>query len=68
VYARLESKLQAWRDWRDALAGQMRDILEAAAFGGKKVSDAKVEDLIEKANALLDQVRACSANASACAE
>ena len=66
VYTTLESKLEAWRDSRNALASQMRDILEGAAFGGKQVSDEKVEDLIEKANALLGQVRACSANTAAC--
>jgi hypothetical protein len=67
VYTKLENKLEAWRDWRDALASQMRGILEGAAFRGKEVSDEKVEDLIEKANALLGQVRACSADTSACA-
>jgi hypothetical protein len=68
VYTRLENKLKAWGDWRDALARQMRDILEGAAFGGKEVSDERVEDLIEKANALLGQVRACSADMAACAK
>jgi hypothetical protein len=68
VYTKLENKLKAWRDWRDALARQMRDILEGAAFGGKEVSDERVEDLIEKANALLGQVRACSADTAACAK
>ena len=68
VYTTLENKLVAWRDRRDALASQMRDILEGAAFGGKEVSDQRVEDLIEKANALLGQVRACSADTAACAK
>jgi hypothetical protein len=68
VYTALEKKLEAWRDWRDALASQMRDILEGAAFGGTEVSDTRVEDLIEKANALLGEVRACSADTAACAK
>ena len=68
VYTQLEGKLEAWRDRRDTLASQMRDILEGAAFGGKEVSDEKVEDLIEKANALLGELRACSADTSACAK
>ena len=68
VYTRLENKLKAWGDWRDALARQMRDILEGAAFGGTEVSDTRVEDLIEKANALLGEVRACSADTAACAK
>jgi hypothetical protein len=68
VYTTLENKLEAWRDWRDALASQMRDILEGAAFGGTEVSDTTVADLIEKANVLLGQVRACSADTVACAK
>jgi len=68
VYSKLESKLEAWRDSRDALAGQMRDILERAVFAGKEVSSETVEELIEKANALLGQVRACSADTSVCAK
>jgi hypothetical protein len=68
VYKTLENKLEAWRDWRDALASQMQNILEGAAFGGKEVSDRWAEDLIEKANDLLGQVRACSADTAACAK
>jgi hypothetical protein len=68
AYTTLESKLEAWRDIRDGLAGQMQDILEGAAFDGQEVSDARVEDLIEKANDLLGQVRACSADPATCAK
>jgi hypothetical protein len=68
VYTALENKLEAWRDSRDVLARQMQDIMEGAAFAGKEVSDEKVEDLIGKANALLGQVRACSADTAACAK
>jgi hypothetical protein len=68
VYTALENKLEAWRDRRDALARPMRNILEGAVFDGKTVSDEKVEDLIEKANALLAEVLACSADTAACAK
>ena len=68
VYTSLENKLEAWRDRRDALANKMRDILEGAAFGNKEVNRDQAEDLIEKANALLDQVRACAADTAACAK
>ena len=68
VYTALENKLEVWRNSRDVLASQMRDVLEGAAFGGQEVSDEKVEDMIDKANALLGQVRACSADTAACAK
>ena len=68
VYSTLENKLEAWRDRRDALADQMQDILEGAAFGGKESNDGKVEDLVQKANALLNEVRACTAETAACAK
>src|SRR6516162_5538967 len=68
VYTQLEGKLEAWRDRRDTLASQMRDILEGAAFHNNGVDDDQVEDLIEKADTLLDQVRACAEDTAACAE
>jgi len=68
VYTVLENKLEAWRDRRDALANEMRDILEGAAFGNKEVNHDQAQDLLEKANALLDQVRACAADTAACAK
>jgi len=68
VYTALENKLEAWRDRRDALAEQMQDILEGAAFGGKEANDNQAQTLIEKANALLGQVRACAADTATCAK
>lgn len=68
VYTSLENKLEAWRDRRDALANKMRDILEGAAFGNNDVNRDQAEDLIEKANALLDQIRACAADTATCAK
>jgi hypothetical protein len=67
VYTALENKLNAWHGRRDALADQIRDILEGAAFGNQDVDDVQVQHLIENANALLDQVRACAADTAACA-
>jgi arylsulfatase A-like enzyme len=68
VYTSLENKLEAWRDRRDALVNKMRDILEGAAFGNTEVNEDQAEELIEKANALLDQVRSCAADTAACAK
>lgn len=68
VYTSLENKLEAWRDQRNALASKIRDILEGAAFSNQGISDDQAADLIEKANALLDQIRACAANTAACSK
>jgi hypothetical protein len=68
VYTSLENKLEAWRDRRNALASTMRDILEGAAFSNQGISDDQAEELIEKANALLGEVRACAADMAACAK
>ena len=68
VYTSLRNRLEGWRDRRNALASKMRDILEAAAFSDQGISDDQAEDLIEKANALLGQVRACAADTAACAK
>jgi hypothetical protein len=38
------------------------------AFGNIDVNRNQAEDLIEKANALLDQVRACAADTAACSK
>src|SRR5271156_2477482 len=35
VYLNLEQQIQGWTTDRDAIAGQMKAMLEAAAFGGK---------------------------------
>jgi hypothetical protein len=68
VYTSLENKLEAWHDRRDRLANKMRDILEGAAFGNTEVNGDQAEELIEKANSLLGQVRACAADTAACAK
>ena len=68
VYTALENKLEAWGDRRDKLADQILDILEGAAFGHRDFDDEKVEDLVEKADALLSEVRACSTDTAACAK
>jgi hypothetical protein len=68
VYTELENKLEAWHDRRDALANEMREILERAAFGNMAVNHNRAEGLIEEANALLGEVRACAADTAACAK
>jgi hypothetical protein len=56
TYSKLESKLTDFTTTRNALAKQMLDLLEGAAFGGTPISTAAANSLVEQANALLDSV------------
>ena len=66
TYTSLENKIAAWRAQRDALASQMRTILDAA-LNNKTISDEQAEELIERGKALLDQVNNCAIAIAQCA-
>jgi hypothetical protein len=53
TYASLENQLVGLGATRDALAGQMRSLLEGAEFGGAPISQQQAQPLIAQANALL---------------
>jgi hypothetical protein len=55
TYAGLENSLSALGASRDTLAGQMRTLLEGAAFGGVPITQQQAQPLIKAANALLAQ-------------
>jgi hypothetical protein len=68
VYADLESKIAGWRERRDAIAGQMRALLEGAAFGGQRIGEQQAKRLINQGQALLEEVTSCAADLSDCQE
>lgn len=41
---------------RDALAGQIRAVLDNAAFAGRRVDEHTEDDLVRRANRIIDQV------------
>jgi hypothetical protein len=41
---------------RDALAGQIRTVLDSAAFAGQRVDERTEDDLVRRANRIIDQV------------
>jgi len=53
-YQRLESRISALTDERDALAAQ--EMLDAAAFGGRAIDEDRVEFVLERASDLLERV------------
>jgi hypothetical protein len=56
TYTALENKLMAFTRRRDALAGQMRSMLEEAAFGAQEIEKVQAQALIFKAEKLLHQI------------
>ena len=49
AYSAISDRIAALTSDRDALAGQMRDVLNAAAFGGQQPTQQQVDDLTGKA-------------------
>ena len=56
TYTALENELMAFTQRRDALAGQMRSMLEEAAFGAQAIEKVQAQALIFEAEKLLHQV------------
>jgi hypothetical protein len=57
TYTNLESQLISFTDPRNALKDRMIQLLEGAEFGGKPIDPYEANDLVDKAQDLLDQVR-----------
>src|SRR5262249_5728756 len=56
TYTALESQLSDCTEQRDALASQMRSMLEEAAFGGQAIEEIQSLALIAAAESLLEQM------------
>jgi hypothetical protein len=55
TYGAISDRIASLTDQRDALAGQMRDVLNNAAFGGPQASTSQIQSLILQGNSLLMQ-------------
>lgn len=66
TYTKLENKIAGWQTQRNSLVVQMRAILDAA-LNNKPISDQQAEKLIERGEALLNQVNGCAAAVAECA-
>jgi hypothetical protein len=55
TYTGFDSALSALRGQRDTLAAQIRDALNAAAFGGTAIDEHQAQDWIDQANGLIGQ-------------
>jgi hypothetical protein len=60
LYTQIESQLASWSAQRDAIASQIRDQLDQAEFGGKKIDEQLSHRLLRQAHLLLDDVHAAA--------
>jgi hypothetical protein len=67
VYNTLEGKIAAWTSERDAIASQIKDLLEGAQFGGLSIDEQQAKKLIADGQSLVDAASACAADPAACA-
>ena len=66
TYNRLEGRIADWQARRDAIAGQMNNLLEGAAFGGQPISEGQAKKLIRQGQQLLGEVASCAASLPEC--
>jgi hypothetical protein len=66
VYNALESKIASWTTQRDALAAQIKTMLEGAEFSGLAINEQQAKQLINASQTLLNQASACAANPGSC--
>ena len=61
VEGSIESQIESLTSQRDALAMQIRDALNAAAFDGQALDEQQAKDWIKQAQSLIDQAAALAA-------
>lgn len=67
VYSNLEDRIADWTVERDALAGQIKQILEDAEFNGQPLDELQAQLLVWLSEGLLERANACAADPQACA-
>jgi hypothetical protein len=68
VYTNLENQIASWTTQRDALAAQIKSMLDGAEFGGQAVDPLLANLIIWQGQTLLSQARGCAANPAECAQ
>jgi hypothetical protein len=67
MYSALQNKIAGFTSLRDAIAGDMKAILNGAAFNDQPFDQVVARQLIAQAQALLHDVSSCAANPTVCA-
>lgn len=60
TYATREGQITDWTNQRDAVATQIKGVLEAAAFGGTPISQQQAQSLAGQAQSLINTVQAAA--------
>jgi hypothetical protein len=68
LYIHLSDKLTAWTARRNSIAGEMKAMLDGAAFNDRVFDEPRGRQLVEQAQALLDEVQDCAADPAVCAQ
>lgn len=66
AYHNLENKIAAWTAQRDALAAQIKSMLEGAEFGSLSINEQQAKQIISDAQSLLGRASSCASNPAAC--
>ena len=68
VYVALTNKIASWTNQRDAIAQEMKAMLDGAAFNDQVFDEFRGRQLVNQAQALLEEVSSCAANSTSCAQ
>ncbi|MBV8114144.1 MAG: hypothetical protein JO300_05345 [Silvibacterium sp.] len=68
IYNNLESRIESWTAWRDALTAQIKPMLEGAEFGGQRIDEEQARWTIIQGRRLLDKASDCAADPARCAK
>jgi len=66
TYKILEDQIALWTSQRNALAGQIRSILDGAEFNGTPIDSQQVNQIISQGNAVLNQASDCASKPGNC--
>jgi hypothetical protein len=66
TYTNLENQIASWTAQRDALAAQIKSMLEGAEFGGQSIDEKAAKEIIEQGEDLLDRASDCASHPARC--
>ena len=67
MYIALTDRILKWTDQRDEIAAEMKAMLNGAVFNGEVFNEVRGRQLVNQAQALLEEVSNCAANTATCA-
>jgi len=68
TYIALTDRILKWTDQRDEIAAEMKAMLNGAVFNYAVFNEIRGRQLVNQAQALLEEVSSCAANPMSCAQ